>query len=126
MCEGRWAWEWGLLDLDPLHRLSEVIPDERRQLLCGVGHPPHRHSLGAIANGAQVGRRDASYPLGQKVHREPIDKLDAGQVLAEQLPIAAFVRRAELYLLREAPSAKDGAGLGERRAACGCGVHFVA
>ena len=29
-------------------------------------------------------------------------------MLAEQLPIAAFVRRAELYLLREAPSAKDG------------------
>ena len=56
MCEGRWAWEWGLLDLDPFHRLGEVIPDERRQLLRGGGHPPHRHSLGAIADGAQVGR----------------------------------------------------------------------
>ena len=29
-------------------------------------------------------------------------------MLAEQLPIAAFVRRAEFYLFREAPSAKDG------------------
>src|SRR5689334_6149041 len=107
MREGRWARERGLLDLDPLHRFGEVIPDERRQLLCGVRHPPHRHSLGAIANGAQVCRRDASYPLGQKLYREPLDKLDAVQVLAEQLPIAAFVRRAEFYLFREAPSAKD-------------------
>ena len=47
-----------------------------------VGHPPHRHSLGAIADGAQIGRRDASYPLGQKFYREPLDKPDAVQVLA--------------------------------------------
>ena len=72
------------LDLNPLHRLGEVVPDERRQLFCIFGHPPHRHSLGAIADGFQIGRRNASYPLGQKFHREPLDKPDAVQVLAEQ------------------------------------------
>ncbi len=44
------------LDLNPFHRLGEVVPDERRQLVCIFGHPPHRHSLGAIADGFQIGR----------------------------------------------------------------------
>ena len=44
------------LDLNPFHRLGEVVPDERRQLFSIFGHPPHRHSLGAIADGFQIGR----------------------------------------------------------------------
>ena len=44
------------LDLNPLHRLGEVVPDEWRQLFCIFGHPPHRHSLGTIADGVEIGR----------------------------------------------------------------------
>ena len=47
------------LDLDPFHRLGEVVPDEWRQLFSIFGHPPHRHSLGAMADGFQIGRRNA-------------------------------------------------------------------
>jgi hypothetical protein len=56
MCEGRWAWEWGLLDLDPLHRLGEVI----RELSVGL-HTIQAGTKGSFSsfphdNARRVGR----------------------------------------------------------------------
>ena len=62
------------LDLNPFHRLGEVVPDERRQFFGIFGHSPHRHSLGAMADGFEIGRRNALQPFGQQFYRQPLDQ----------------------------------------------------
>ena len=108
--EEKWAREWGPLelDLDPLHRLGEVVPDERRQLLCrrrpSASSPFAWRYCKWLPDRLEKCLLAARPEAPQRAPRQA----DAVQVLVEQTLIAAFVRRADLDLLREAPSAKDG------------------